>query len=192
MKWCLRARDVSSEMPAIFLLIDNHEERIVSLVGTGCEEEGIPVVWDYISGTQAHPAHEASMRSRLDTGIAICGRTASIGISHLPDRAWIEMEIDDDRLWRWLGQAAARIVKCQPMPPLPSAEQSVPEPKAADVQPKESALPAGDVALIEFEAPFTEQNRAQSESRKPSSEEGGETEEQKLRKIIELIIQGER
>ena len=191
MKWCLSAQDVSSEMPAIFLLVDNHEERVTSLVGTGCEEEGVPLVWDYISGSQEHPAHEASMRSRLDTGIAVRGRTASIGISHLPGRAWMEMEIDDDRLWRWIGQAAARIVKCQPMPLMPGAERSVPEPKSA-AQPEEAALPVMDVALIEFEAPFTEQNRAQSESRKPSSEEGGETEEQRVRKIIELIIQGER
>ena len=124
MTWCIPASSSPPERPGLVLLLDSPEkESLAAMIGTGCEEEGIPIVWDFVPSCEGHPAHAASMRSRLDIGIAVKGETASIGVSNLPGRAWIEMDVHDDRLWRWLGQAAARMVKGQPLPPPPRDEK---------------------------------------------------------------------
>lgn len=189
MTWCIPASSSPPERPGLVLLLDSPEkESLAAMIGTGCEEEGIPIVWDSVPSCEGHPAHAASMRSRLDIGIAVKGETASIGVSNLPGRAWIEMDVHDDRLWRWLGQAAARMVKGQPLPPLPGTKSSSSKRNDPSPPPRENDSPLPDVGLLPMDAPYMEERNGRcNENIDADIDERERFIRDVVRKVLELI-----
>jgi hypothetical protein len=85
-------------------------------VASGCEEEGVPLVWDIKSGMSAELARMACMRSHLKVGIGIDeARSGSIALVSVTDAPYIERGADSHARLRWLGQTAARISKGEPV-----------------------------------------------------------------------------
>ena len=85
-------------------------------VASGCEEEGVPLVWDIKSGTSAELARMACMRSHLKVGIGIdASKKGSIALVSVTEAPYIERGADSPAGLRWLGQTAARISKGEPV-----------------------------------------------------------------------------
>jgi hypothetical protein len=90
-------------------------------VGSGCEEEGVPLVWDVLaldaeSGSSAELARSACLRSRLETGIGIGpDRKGAIALVSVPDAPYLEWNADTPLRLRRLGQTAARLSKGEPI-----------------------------------------------------------------------------
>jgi hypothetical protein len=105
-------------MPAIWLVTDpSYPEAEARRVADGCEEEGTPLAWSVRSGDTKELARFACLSSQLEVGIGI-GRdgSAAIALVAVNNEPYIEMDAADVRQLRWLGQAAARISKSQPIP----------------------------------------------------------------------------
>jgi hypothetical protein len=106
------------KMPSIWLVTDpSCPEGWARLVADGCEEEGIPLAWDVKQGDSSELAHFASLSAKLEVGIGVgCDKKAAISVVSVPDRPYISRQTDAGEQLRWLGQAAARISKSQPLP----------------------------------------------------------------------------
>jgi len=119
MSWCEPVDKMAHDRPCIVLsLHEPVDKKVVDYIGAGCEEEHIPVVWSVAQDLSETP-HDVSLRSRLQIGIIAEQNRAYIGVVHLPGKIWLDAEMKTPEDWRWLGQAAARVVKSQPMPPTP-------------------------------------------------------------------------
>jgi hypothetical protein len=108
-------------MPAIWLITDpSCPEDAARKVADGCEEEGTPLAWDVRPGDANSLARAACLSSHLETGIGIGpDGTAAIALVSVSEKPYIELraaDAMDTRQLRWLGQAAARISKSQPIP----------------------------------------------------------------------------
>jgi hypothetical protein len=105
-------------MPAIWLVTDpSYPEAEARRVADGCEEEGTPLAWSVRSGDTKELARFACLSSQLEVGIGI-GRdgSAAIALVAVNKEPYIELDAVNARQLRWLGQAAARISKSQPIP----------------------------------------------------------------------------
>lgn len=156
--WCERLADVPPERPCIVLLLAaGVDERVAEAIGTGCEEEGIPAAWTRALSPE-DTAHAASLRSRLDVGVLVMDAKAAVGVAQIPDRAWLDVGAAGPADWRWVGQAAARIVKGQPMPPRPGEVPDYdPEPDPVMPPDAPSPLPEPEVGLLPMRAPYAEE-----------------------------------
>jgi len=122
MTWCGRAGEFRDERPTILLLLPESLKDKAYEVGTGAEEEGVPMEWDFMDGDLKTLAWEAANRSRLRVGIGIVPEGCAITLANLdPDQPLILVENGRASL-RWFGQAAARLVKGLPLPPMESKE----------------------------------------------------------------------
>ena len=166
MNWCAPISETPEQRPCIVLLLAPPlDSSIAEWVGLGCEEEGIPLAWD--SAQPGDAPHSAALRSRLDVGIVAVEGRASIGVTQVPVGAWMEAAIKGPADWRWVGQAAARLVKGQPMPPRPkdikdikdTARASQEQPQS-NLRPAPSQLPPPDVGLYPITAPYLEERKA--------------------------------
>ncbi|MDR1977483.1 MAG: glycerol dehydratase reactivase beta/small subunit family protein [Synergistaceae bacterium] len=103
--------------PSIWLVTDpSFEERDARLVASGCEEEGVPLAWDVKSGSSSELARMACLRSRLEVGIGIdSGHRGAIALVAVNDAPYIERDAGTPARLRWIGQAAARMSKGQPI-----------------------------------------------------------------------------
>ena len=140
--------------PAIWLITDpSCPEDAARKVADGCEEEGTPLAWDMRQGSASDLAREACLSSHLETGIGIGpDGTAAIALVSVSEKPYIKMTSGaaDEKRLRWLGQAAARITKSQPIPP--RSENSLMMPLKAE-EPKNAQTdkqPAGEEAEKEL------------------------------------------
>jgi hypothetical protein len=132
------------KMPAIWLITDpSCPEDAARKVADGCEEEGTPLAWDVRQGDAKDLARAACLSSHLETGIGIGpDGTAAIALVSVSEKPYMELaagDAADAGQLRWLGQAAARISKSQPIParsavsiapqPRPEMPQSAPDDK---------------------------------------------------------------
>jgi hypothetical protein len=133
------------KMPAIWLVTDpSCPESRARFVADGCEEEGIPLAWDLKDGSAEELAHFASLRSQLEVGIGLgADGLGAIAVVAVADRPYISRAAVTERPLRWLGQAAARISKSQPIP----SDITVSVPSRAPVA-EESVEVAGDVESL--------------------------------------------
>jgi len=106
--------------PSLWLITDpsiTNEEAL--FVAAGCEEEGVPLAWDIksgVSGGSAELSRMACMRSRLEVGLGIDShRKGTVSLIAVTDAPYIEGDADTPARLRWLGQAAARISKGEPI-----------------------------------------------------------------------------
>jgi hypothetical protein len=87
-----------------------------AIVASGCEEEGVPLVWDIKSGTAPELARMACMRSHLKVGIGIdSAKKGSISLVAVTNAPYLERGADSPERLRWLGQTAARLSKGEPI-----------------------------------------------------------------------------
>ena len=103
--------------PSVWLITDpsftNEEARFVA---AGCEEEGVPLVWDIKSGASAELSRMACLRSRLEVGLGIdTSRKGTLSLVAVTDAPYIERDVDTPARLRWLGQTAARMTKGEPL-----------------------------------------------------------------------------
>ena len=84
---------------------------------------------------------------------------------HLPGKIWLEADMKTPDDWRWLGQAAARVVKSQPMPPTPKelarqraeASAKARNTMTSDIDAKadvKNEVHAVDAGLYQIDAPY--------------------------------------
>ena len=103
--------------PSVWLVTDpsfTYEEAL--FVAAGCEEEGVPLAWDIKSGASAELSRMACMRLRLETGVGIdSNRKGDISLVAVTDAPYIERNADTPARLRWLGQAAAKMSKGEPI-----------------------------------------------------------------------------
>lgn len=149
--WCRPATQEKQERPTLVLLLGcSRDENIALAVGAGCEEEGVPVIWERAEGQADELARQAAQRSRLEVGIGFDAEAGAVTFAKYPSpKAYLKTEVRNLETARWLGQAAACFVKSKPLPeksrPLPGGtpEQSpsrnevlqVPSPKAESHRP---------------------------------------------------------
>lgn len=107
-----------SEKPSVWLLGDGSiTEAAARGIGAGCEEEGVPLAWDVRPGDASDLARAACMSSRLEVGIGLdSSGEAAIALVSVTDRPYLRFPVRDAADLRWIGQAAARISKGQPVP----------------------------------------------------------------------------
>ncbi len=118
MTWCGRVGELRDERPTILLLLPESLKDKANEVGVGAEEEGVPMEWDFMDGDPKTLAWEAANRSRLRVGIGVTPKAYAITLANLdPGNPLILVENGETSL-RWLGQAAARLVKGLPLPPM--------------------------------------------------------------------------
>lgn len=105
------------DKPCVWLITDaSWSEGDAKAVAAGCEEEGVPLAWDVRSGAAAELARAACLRSRLEVGIGLdAGGEAAIALVHVSGLPYITAAAELEKL-RWIGQAAARMSKGQPLP----------------------------------------------------------------------------
>jgi hypothetical protein len=165
--WCRPLKDAPTDRPAVTLLAaPSVPEEAIGALGAGSEEEGIPLVWERLDGEASALAREAARRSRLEVGIGLDGRAASVTPAKFPEERGVYLhEEGPDLPLRWIGQAAACLVKGEPLPPKMKEDQSparlpVPEPTAApeEEDSEEEALVAA-VTRIVMEALEKERRR---------------------------------
>jgi hypothetical protein len=103
--------------PSVWMITDqSFPTGDAAIVASGCEEEGVPLVWDIKPGTAAELARMACMRSHLKVGIGIdAARRGSIALVSVTEAPYIEHSADSPARLRWLGQTAARISKGEPV-----------------------------------------------------------------------------
>ncbi|MCF4112807.1 MULTISPECIES: glycerol dehydratase reactivase beta/small subunit family protein [Dethiosulfovibrio] len=116
---CLRIDE--DDRPAIHLYVSPEtEDSAVSLVAAGAEEEGIPLRWIFGKGSASDLAKEGSLSSPLQVGAGLDSQGIAVTFATYRERgAYLEEsfeEFDRSLLLRWLGQAAARFVKKEPLP----------------------------------------------------------------------------
>jgi hypothetical protein len=124
-------------MPAVALITNKRRcEELARYVGAGSEEEGIPLSWDVSDGLAADLARRACMSSRLEIGIGVDERgNGAIAMVTVTGAPYIERRADTPEDLRWLGQAAARISKSQPI----NRERVNVEASAAEISPERTA-----------------------------------------------------
>ena len=105
------------DKPSVWLMTDaSFGESEASAVASGCEEDGVPLAWDVKSGSSSELARTACLRSRLETGIGIGPeRRGAIALVSVADAPYLERDAPTPSRLRWLGQAAARISKGEPI-----------------------------------------------------------------------------
>jgi hypothetical protein len=106
------------KMPSIWLIMDpSRPETEARRVADGCEEEGTPLAWDVRKGRAEDLARSACLSSQLEVGIGIGpDGNAAIALVSVTGKPYIELVGTETGQLRWLGQAAARISKSQPIP----------------------------------------------------------------------------
>lgn len=166
MNWSLPVSEMPEQRPCIVLLLNPPlDAGIAERIGLGCEEEGIPLAWD--SAKPEDTPHAAALRSRLDVGIVAGEGRASLGVTQVPEGAWMKVAVEGPEDWRWVGQAAARLVKGQPMPPRPRAvEDAAPQAQPQSSRPAPAQLPPPDVGLYSVTAPYLEERKAMEDETK--------------------------
>ena len=104
--------------PCVWLITDlSWTEDDAKCVAAGCEEEGVPLAWDVRSGSAAELARAACLNSHLEVGIGLdAGREAAIALVHVSEHPYVTQLAEGPEKLRWIGQAAARISKSQPVP----------------------------------------------------------------------------
>ncbi len=104
--------------PCVWLITDpSWTEEDAKYVAAGCEEEGVPLAWDVRPGDAAELARKACLSSHLEVGIGLdAAKGAAIALVHVSDRPYVTGAAEDVEKLRWIGQAAARISKSQPVP----------------------------------------------------------------------------
>lgn len=136
--WCRPVAQEKQERPTLVLLLDR-EEAFALAVGAGCEEEGIPLVWERAEGGADELARKAAGRSRLEVGIGLDREVGAVTFAKYPSsEAYLRVEAEDMKTARWLGQAAARFVKSKP---LPGRETDTEETPAAEIVSRPEARP---------------------------------------------------
>ncbi len=116
--WCRPAAQEKQDRPTLVLLLGcGRGDEIALAVGAGCEEEGVPVIWERADGGADELARQAARRSRLEVGIGIGSDAGAVTFAKYPSpRAYLKADADDLKSARWLGQAAACFVKSKPLP----------------------------------------------------------------------------
>lgn len=106
------------EKPCVWLITDpSWSESDARRVAAGCEEEGVPLAWDVRAGGAWELARSACLSSRLEVGIGIdAGKDAAISLVQVSGYPYVTRTADGPEELRWIGQAAARISKSQPVP----------------------------------------------------------------------------
>ena len=147
--WCGRAGEFPSDRPSVHLFVDPSVDNSVPLwIGAGCEEEGVPLSWEERPGDADALARAAAARSRLEVGVGLDGTGGAVALAKIPQRAYVVHPGTDRRTLRFLGQAAARLAKGEPVPRKapPGAEVGVaarPEDSEIGAAPSRS-FPEGD------------------------------------------------
>lgn len=143
--WCRPVAEAKRERPTLLLLLGCGQEEAVALaVGAGCEEEGIPLVWERSEGGADELAREAAGRSRLEVGIGLDGKVGAVTFAKYPSpKAYLHIDVENLKTARWLGQAAARFVKRKPIPDRfeeqPETEET--EPRQQNPSRREAEVP---------------------------------------------------
>lgn len=115
--WFGRKGEFPEEKPSVFLLANSRlDESFIRYVGAGCEEEGVPLCWDYRDGNAEALSSLASNRSRLEVGIGLDADGGSISLLKIPGVSYIQRKGTAPAGLRWIGQAAARLSKGEPLP----------------------------------------------------------------------------
>ena len=133
--WCGRVGELPSDRPSVHLFVDPSVDNSVPLwIGAGCEEEGVPLSWEERPGDADALARAAAARSRLEVGLGLDGTGGAVALAKIPQRAYVVHPGTDRTTLRFLGQAAARLAKGEPLPrreepPAPSLEPEAGEPK---------------------------------------------------------------
>ena len=103
--------------PAVFMLLGGGlPDDYIELIGAGCEEEGVPLCWDYHQGEAFSLAQDASKRSRLEIGIGVDNASVCVALRKVPMGPYVTLKGYSRENLRWIGQAAARLSKGQPIP----------------------------------------------------------------------------
>lgn len=138
--WCRPSSLEKQERPTLVLLLGcGRDEGIALAVGAGCEEEGVPVIWERADASADELARQAAQRSRLEVGIGIDAEKGAVTFAKYPSpEAYLKTEVGDLKTARWLGQAAACFVKSKP---LPDREEQMPDEMAERGVPLGEALP---------------------------------------------------
>lgn len=138
-------------MPALYLMTDDSctDER-AKFVAAGCEEEGIPLAWDVKSGSAAELARFACLCSQLEVGIGIDAKgNAAIALVTVTEKPYVERPAVTPGELRWLGQAAARMSKSQPIIEENGRVQERKQERAAAVSSCQPAVfPTDDIASV--------------------------------------------
>jgi len=112
----------------VWLITDSSwTEADAKRIAAGCEEEGVPLAWDVRQGEAADLARTACLSSHLEVGIGLDAvKSAAIALVNVSDRPYVTEVAEGAEKLRWIGQAAARISKSQPVPELrePSKEKN--------------------------------------------------------------------
>ncbi|MDD4364451.1 MAG: glycerol dehydratase reactivase beta/small subunit family protein [Synergistales bacterium] len=150
--WCRPAKQSPAERPAMVLLASPSvsEEEILAL-GAGSEEEGIPLVWERLEGDAASLAREAAGRSRLEVGVGLDGAAGAVTLAKFPEERGVYLrEEGPDLPLRWIGQAAACLVKGEPLPRKRKGPEEEPrwEKTQGFPSPSPPEEPAGDEAML--------------------------------------------
>ena len=115
--WFGRKDEFPNEKPSVLLLIGGGlDESLARHVGAGCEEEGVPLCWDYQDGTAAELSSSASNRSRLEVGVGLDPEGGSISLLKIPSVPYLQRKGIAPAELRWIGQVAARLSKGEPLP----------------------------------------------------------------------------
>lgn len=115
--WFGRKDEFPAEKPSVLLLVrDGLDESLARHVGAGCEEEGVPLCWDYQDGRAEELSSLASNRSRLEVGIGLDAEGSSISLLKIPGVSYIRRKGTAPAELRWIGQVAARLSKGEPLP----------------------------------------------------------------------------
>jgi len=139
--------ELPEKMPAIWLVTDpSCPKSRARFVADGCEEEGIPLAWDVRQGSAQELAKFASLSSHLEVGIGLDAKGGAIALVAVTDKPYIMRAAESGKHLRWLGQAAARMSKSQPVP-----EESGEAKKPSPIVKAEPARvePAGEIGEIE-------------------------------------------
>ena len=115
--WFARKGEFPNEKPSILLLMSSRlDEASARYVGAGCEEEGVPLCWDYQDGKAEELSSLASVRSRLEVGVGLDAEGGSISLLKIPGGSYLQSKGVSPAELRWIGQAAARLSKGEPLP----------------------------------------------------------------------------
>lgn len=115
--WLGRVDQFPDTKPSVFMLLDDHlPSEYIQLIGAGCEEEGVPLCWDYQQGVAFSLAQGASRRSRLEVGIGVDNASICVALLKVPMAPYVTLDGYTHENLRWIGQTAARLSKGQPIP----------------------------------------------------------------------------
>jgi hypothetical protein len=140
--------ELPEKMPAIWLVTDpSCPENRARFVADGCEEEGIPLAWDVRQGSAEDLAKFASLSSHLEVGVGLDAKGGAIALVAVTDKPYITRAAESGKQLRWLGQAAARMSKSQPVPD--EGGEAVKPRQVSKAEPARAEPPADETGEIE-------------------------------------------